>query len=92
MISWLGLDRLFYGSVSLIASQFLIGGSSARDRGSVRTQVFLEHETGTGLFLVLNWATHLQFRQKPGFLTPHWTYAVGRIKSGYFMEVLCFNL
>ncbi|MCB0214679.1 MAG: hypothetical protein KDJ52_35395, partial [Anaerolineae bacterium] len=28
-----------------------------------------EHETGKGLFLVLNWATCLPFRQKPGFFT-----------------------
>ena len=45
-------------------------GSSALNRGGARTQVFLEHETRQGLYLVLYWATCLQLWQKPGFFTP----------------------
>ena len=44
-------------------------GSSAHNRGSMRTQVFLEHETRKGFYLVLNRTPCLQFRQKSGFFT-----------------------
>ena len=52
-----------------IYTQINTDGISALNRGSMRTQVFLEPETGKCLCLVLNWATCLQFRQKPGFFT-----------------------